>query len=82
MKQKGEFEVTKHALVRRIDRALPKDKKLWFSQSYQAKGFERGAYFVIDTVKGLRVSLPLDGDGLEKLAKELSVLEKWESLSK
>jgi hypothetical protein len=82
MKQNGKFGVTQHALVRRINRALAhKQQELWYFKSNREKGFEDGAYIIIDNRKR---GTPVDGTPLklEKLARELGVMEEWEFLSK
>ena len=82
MKHNGKIGVTQHALVRRINRALAHNReKLYFLQSAQSPGFEQGAYAIIDDARG-RVKDGKPIANLEKFARELSVMDEWEFLSK
>jgi hypothetical protein len=74
------FLVTNRAIVQRINRALaPKQQELWYYKNNREKGFEDGAYIIIDNRKR---GTPVDGTPvkLEKLARELGVMKEWESL--
>ncbi len=81
MKQNGKFLITQHALVRRINRAIAhQGEKLYFLQSVQSPGFERGAYAIVDDKRGrVKDGKPVD---LEELGRKLDVMEAWESLSR
>jgi hypothetical protein len=82
MKHNGKIGVTQHALVRRINRSLAHQKeKLYFLQSAQSPGFERGAYAIVDDAKG-RVKDGKPIDNLEEFARELNVMDEWEFLGK
>jgi len=81
MTTSNKLPVTSRAIVQRINRALtPKAQKLYFYRSNTRKGFEDGAYVIIDDRKGS----PVDGSpvDLEQLARKLDVMAEWESLGK
>jgi hypothetical protein len=76
------FPVSERAVVQRINRALADEKQeLWFYRNNKVKGFENGAYVIIDN---RRKGDPVTGEpvDLEKFAKGCGVMKEWEFIEK
>ena len=75
MAKKVKVPITMRALVQRINRALPRSKRLKIARDDKRELL--GNYYIVDANFGAVVQMHVD---VEALARELGCLERWEKV--
>ncbi len=68
--------ITERALLQRIRRALAKDGKTIKAARSQAEAQTLGAFYIVDNQNTIAATVP----DLETYARQMRVLEPWETL--